>query len=272
MMRFNIKNISTSLVIIFTVLALGACEPKGPASRPQVPLPAPSEQATEPQYSYEHKSAISKADRQAIRAEYVIAVARVGDTTMIEESPFGDQVPVNQTGGQQVKVKVEAQGDTNITLKNQTEKKLRPQPTPRGFSQAARSQIIAYLQEDRHFTVVERESINDILREIEFGDSKWTDGGEESSRGLKGVRYIIKGDLAFNAQGIFGSEQNTDKRLPFVFRLRMYSVQTGVINAVGEGYGMTHDEALKHALDRLTAEVFRDYLDKKQPNNPAKGG
>lgn len=259
------------------------CTPKPVASQPRVEAPPPSAAHADPnanrQFEYKHSvqyGDLTNAMQEALRNEYVVAVARVGDTSMTG-TPFGDvevkTAPIlagavgEATGGEEAKVKV----GVDESLRQE---KLRPEPTPAGFSLTRRRQIISMLQETGCFTVVERESINDIIRELQFSQSEWTNKNAPAAQqgALRGVRYILKGGLELNESalkpkpvvpdewvGDTGFPEGGTDELPFVFRLRMYSVETGIIVAVGDGYAQTRSEAVNNAVTALKTCVVRHY-------------
>jgi len=269
------------MVAIVTLIALGlsfsiGCEPKGmPATTPPPPMNNidDSRSSSDTQYSYKHKSLITSADRRKMQEIYVVAVARVGDTNLVEDSPFGNKINRGTAAGVNVKVKAEANKKSDITVKIKQDQKLQPKPVPKGFTTAARHQIISNLQKKRCFTVVERNNINDIIREIQFGQSQWVNKDSAAAKGnLQGVHYIIKGGLEVNAQaftpdpvapdnwvGYVGFPESGYNDLPYIFRLRMYHVETGTVVAVGDGYGKTSNESILRAVDALTTLCLRDY-------------
>jgi len=256
------------------------CEPEGPQPAVVVP-PAPTGvEANSPggeQYRYDHQVRYGGADsemKQQLRRQYVLAIARVADTSLVD-TPFGNKQVASPVVA--VVAGAEGQGDTKVTaaidesLRNE---RLAPEPAPPGFTQRTRTQLISFLQETECFTLIERESINDIVRELEFDDSRWVAKTPETpAQGkLSGVKYIVKGALERNLAarpvgpatpdnwvGQVGFPEDDRQNMPLVFRLRMYSVSGGIIVAVGDGYGRTADEAVKNSVRALTRLVIRNY-------------
>ncbi len=271
---------AAAMASLFFVTA--GCESKIEAPHVVVPPPiAVSETSnTDVRYDYPHEVRYGGADggmRQALREKFTIAVARIGDTSLVD-TPFGDKVVASPVAA--IVAKAEGQGETKVTagiddsLRNP---KLRPEPTPSGFSQTTRSQLISFLQGTECFTIVERESINDIVRELKFGDSRWVAGEDAPPHGkLQSVRYIVKGSMELNYApaaepttadnwvGTVGFPEGSRDDLPLVFRLRMYSVESGIIVAVGDGYGSNPAEAVENSVRALVSLVVRNYRTEKE--------
>ncbi|NQU75656.1 MAG: hypothetical protein HQ546_04975 [Planctomycetes bacterium] len=268
------------LTVLSLLIGLGCHAPKSPPPTVVVPPPVDSS-LTQPaaMHHYKHEVRIGGAGPamlQAIRDEYVLAVARVNDTSKTG-TPFGDTQVT--TPVMDVAVKVVAQPGQTTHAKvgvddSLRQEKLTAQPTPTGFGQQARARLMSYLVEARHFTVVERENINDIVREIQFGQSKWTAKGDQAlpAGELESVKYIVAGNLESNPQALVTREVTADNwadspsfpedqsnQKAYIFRLRMYSARTGIVAAVGIGYGDTPDEAMKTAVNALAAEAVRQY-------------
>ena len=281
-MNHNILRFLIFAILFTMIIQLQTgCEPKGPSTRvtaPPLKQTDDSSEKTVTKYSYKHKPLITQDDRNQMRDIYVLAVARVADTGLIDQSPFGDKEPIGNAAGTDIEIKTEVKDDADITITSKQEQKLKPEKTPAGFSISARNQIISNLQLKRCFTIIERESINDIMREIEFGQSKWADKNNSAAIGnLQGVHYIVKGGIEINSQALISEPVNSDNwvghvgfpqdgrnDLPFIFRLRMYHVETGIIVAIGDGYGNTTNEAIKNAVDAMTSLCIRDYRENYQ--------
>lgn len=258
---------------LFLLGMVSGCEPKGSVTSGQVP-PALKENNKASEFSYRHEVRLGGAGnalREELRKEYVVAVARVGDTSSVD-TPFGDralvvdsvQLKAKDSLGQETEIKVQ-------TAEKVAQTRLQPEPTPPGFTATARNQLVFDLQRVGLFTVVERDSVNDVVRELKFGESKWVAKEDAVPTGnLQNVRYIIKGGLELNREALtnkivtsdnwvgkegFPEKDNSD--MPFVFRLRMYSVETGVIVAVGDGYGLSSREAIANSVTSLTNAIVR---------------
>ena len=146
-----------------------------------------------------------------------------------------------------------------------------PAPGKQGMSEVVREQLISLLVDSRRFEVIERDEINEIVRELDFGESKYVSkDGRAPIGNLYGARYIISGGPDVNVNALEDHGYSPDDRfehvgfpdkgrddLPAVFRLRMYEVETGHIKAVGEGYALNHQEALRCAVTALERAVRR---------------
>jgi curli biogenesis system outer membrane secretion channel CsgG len=232
---------------------------------PRVAVPPPSATTPPPTYQYRHEiQTTDAATGAAMAAEFVVAVARVGDTSAVDGT-FGDkqvQMPANVT------IKSSGQGGETRTTAGVDEslrtEKLAPEPTPPGFGHNVRTQLISLLAEAGGFTIVERESINDILREQSFSSSEWVVPSGAASGELAAVRYIVKGALEIQSvqsrpvtPDNWADNTVTKEQMPYVFRLRMYSVRTGQIVAVGDGYAVTPTAAVESAVKGLRQAAGR---------------
>lgn len=275
----------------WVVLLLGCAGPTSSAPHVDVtPVAAPpsSPASRQPGAALKRHSlsygGTGSALQRDLRKIYVVAVARTGDTGLVD-TPFGDrEVRVGVDGALAAGI-VEGGGTAKVTVgvdESLRQEKLRAEPAPTGYTLTTRAQIIASLQKSRCFTVVERESINDIVRELEFGESKWVShNGKTAARaGLRQVAFIVNGSLEINEAGLEASRttpnnwtgnegfpEDSSQREPFCYRLRMYSTETGVIVVVGEGYGRTVLRAIENAVRSLAREVIRHHKSNLQVDN-----
>lgn len=246
--------ISPLRVLSVTVfLLVAACA--GPPSNVKVPAAGQATVGPEPEYSYEH----TMADTEALRRELVVAVGRVDDTKD-PGTPFG--APDSSSGA----IVVQAQ-DSQVSVTSDaastdpTQATLTPQDRPAGMGVAARSQLVAELHKANVFTVLEREDIISIVRELEFAGSKWVNSDDAANQGeLKGVRYIVTGSIEMNPKfspGPATPDNWTETKQPVLYRLRMYSVETGEILAVATAVGANRHEAMARAVRQLAGRASR---------------
>jgi hypothetical protein len=267
-----------SLLLFALTLCIG-CEPHGTPLRGEAPALTSDASASSAEYSYKHQSVIDNTDRKALREEFVVAVARVRDTRMPEGSTFGETTEsVIAPSAVVTGVEVKGQADSNApqkieqTVEVKQQERLKPQSTPPGMGATARQQIVEELKRMRIFTVVERENINDILRELEFDESKWVAKDDQNVAGrLKAVKYIISGTFEINFEALGKLSATPDNwsdtpsfpdrssDMPFLFTSRMYNVQTGEVVAVGTGYGKTFNQALEKSVRELSSDAIRHY-------------
>ena len=253
------------LVLLLAACALRGCAPRAAPPEPTVPAAAPAGTG-ERMYVYEHTiDAGGRAGEAALpmHEEYIVAVGRVGDNKPVD-TPFG------KADAFEIEGKLET-GGLDIGVSGELHGRAGSPPGKRGMSHRTRQRLISLLVEAGCFTVVERDEINEIVREIDFGESRYV--SEERAAGignLYGVRYIITGapDVAtgaFENTGVgpdnwvshVGFPEDRRADFPAVFRLRMYEVESGRIWAVGEGYAWDHDEALRNAVTALKRAVRR---------------
>ncbi len=234
---------------------------------PCVNVPPPSCTPPAATYHYQHDiMSAAGSSMQAMAREFVIAVARVGDTSPTG-SPFGDkqvQLPNNVT----VKSSGQGGGETRTVAgvdESLRSEKLAAEPTPPGFGQARTAQLTSLLTGAGCFTVIERESINDILREQEFSSSEWVRPSGGACGDLAAVRYIVKGMMEVNqatARPVTPddwTDPGTKEHMPYIFHLRMYSVATGQIVAAGAGYGDTPSAAIESSVGALRSAAMALY-------------
>ena len=121
---------------------------------------------------------------------WTVAILRFGDEQAVEGQPFGPETqPAEPTGGQ-VNVDVRVVGvEAGIASSQQ----------PPQMNTRAREILKNELVKSEQFTVVERERILEILREINFGASRYVDPETSPEAGkLLCVRYLIEGSMGLN--------------------------------------------------------------------------
>ena len=101
------------------------------------------------------------------------------------------------------------------------------------------------LVESRAFLVVERERIEEILREADFSNTKYIDSGRKLDATILPARYIIEGSLGLN------EDRNLGTKNPIACYLNVYDIITSeVVASVAEG-GKTRPEAIEEAVASL---------------------
>ncbi len=103
------------------------------------------------------------------------------------------------------------------------------------------------LKQTNMFDVVERQEVNQLVREIKFEKSDWSKKQPGIDLGnIYGVQYILLGDILPNKDGErFGTSQYTAT-------LRLADVNTGAIVASGTGQNNYLQDALKDAVSILS--------------------
>ena len=241
--------IASTLLVL--VVCLIGCQPEGPS--PSVIVPAAASEATseQAQYHYDHGVLVNDEGlSETMRQKYIVAIARSGDDKQVD-TPFGKGT---------VNIRTDELGVPLTATVN-------PPGKPSRLSEPLRDQLLSLLVDSQMFTVIERENINAIIRELNFGESKYVNTNSQAEIGyLQGVKYIIDGAPAVNAEamrsepvnipddwvGHVGFPETGRNDLPVVFRLRMYSVETGQIVGIGEGFGRDSQEALVNSVKALT--------------------
>jgi len=248
------------LPVVAGVMSVG-CEPKGPPLTVQVPPPS-ARPKDGPEYDFVHKirTGVDARFLARMRQKYIVAVARVGDNKPVG-TPFvrEDRITTTVT-------------DKNGTAVTST---VVEGPGNPGISRAGREQLVSQLVRTKCFTVLERDSVNDIVRELDFGETKYVSKESRAKIGnLEGVRYIVNGGFTANAKarlapppvtpdnwvGHVGFPEGDEERRPIICRLRMYEVKTGVVVGVADGYGKSTQEALTNAAYALAYAVRKHEL------------
>jgi curli biogenesis system outer membrane secretion channel CsgG len=151
------------------------------------PPPAAGASAPVRTYDYSHKTL--QTAKTAAGRKWAVAILRFGDTKDVEGVPFGaaSQPAVQQAGEVNVNVEVGARAPAA------------PAETPPTFNKRARELLKSSLIKSEAFTVIERERILEILREINFGKTRYTDAAGAADEGnLMAVRYILEGSMGPN--------------------------------------------------------------------------
>jgi len=100
-----------------------------------------------------------------------------------------------------------------------------------------------FLKKTDKFDVVERNEVNQLIREIRFEKSGWTKKDPANELGnIYGVQYILLGEILPNYSGEqFGVAQYTTT-------LRLVDVNTGLVISTGTGQNDYLQESLKEAV------------------------
>jgi hypothetical protein len=178
-----------SLVVVCLLAEMSGCGQKAcPVDAPAAPPPNRCEVSAKKTYSYNHKLLTERKGKPVRR--WTVAVLRYGDTTEIAGSPYNTK-----------ELKAPAmQGQTNINVKigddYSDERVDRDAPW---FNHDDVIFLKKELLESKAFVVVERNRIMEILREINFGKTKFVDPETSPQEGqLWAVHYIIEGSLIRN--------------------------------------------------------------------------
>lgn len=174
-----------SILLSGSTLVLVSCSSQYLAD-PAFPPPATAQHQPSEQYDYSPKM-LPQIDKHFIKKR--IAVARFGDNIPVADSPFGHEAPstsVAQVGTVNVST---ATGD--IADKGW----LSPEdatPMSRRFTE----KLIHELHKSKRFVIVERKNINDVLRELNFQNTKYVSKQASEKIGdVLGAQIIVTGAI-----------------------------------------------------------------------------
>ena len=109
------------------------------------------------------------------------------------------------------------------------------------------------LKKTNKFDIVERQEVNQLIREIQFEGSDWAKREPANKLGnIYGVQYILLGELLPN----YGYEQIGVGQ--YTATLRLVDVATGVVISTGTGQRDLLQEALAEAVNILSDDMEGD--------------
>jgi len=184
------KNTAILTLLGIFASALAGCGDKAAMSAGIVPPPPPPSAAPAPTRTYDYSHAVLETTKSQAGRKWTVAILRFGDTAAVEDVPWGPQSQPAPEGGGQVNVNVKIVG---------AEAAPQPSQAPPQLNKRAREVLKHALIKSEAFNVVERERIVEIIREVNFGSSKYADPRTAPDQGeLVCVRYIIEGSLGVN--------------------------------------------------------------------------
>lgn len=177
------------LVAVASGLSAVGCD-DNPKTIQAVPAPPPPTADAPPPtrtYDYTHKVAVDTKRHAGQR--WTIALLRFGDDRPVEDQPFGKESEAAPSGG-----------EVNVNVKVvENEAARQPDQPPARMNTRAREILKNKLIETEQFTVVERERILDVLRELNFSQSKYVAPETSPEQGqIISVRYLIEGSMGVN--------------------------------------------------------------------------
>ena len=173
------------LSLLIIIISTGCDERNRMAG--SVPPPPPTDQA-QPARTYDYSQKVLENNRHTGR-KWTVAILRFGDTKEVEGVPFGKASSPSQSGSGEVNVNVKVGDDAAAT----------PTDTPPEINKRARETLKHELVKSDAFTVVERERILEILREINFGKTKYINPDTAADEGsLLAVKYLVEGSIGLN--------------------------------------------------------------------------
>jgi predicted small lipoprotein YifL len=170
-----------------TLVASAGCGEKKPlagSTPPPPPVCAPS-----PRHTYDYSQKVLNNVKLRADRKWTVAILRFGDTKDVEDVPFGATSAPSQVGN----------GDVNVNVNVGNDRPAVPVETPPRMNKRAREILKNELVKSGAFTVVERERILDIIREINFGKTKYVNSDASGDHAaLLPVKYLIEGSLGWN--------------------------------------------------------------------------
>ncbi|MCX5696699.1 MAG: hypothetical protein NTU54_01795 [Candidatus Omnitrophica bacterium] len=167
--------------------------------------------------------------------KYRVAIGSFGDSVNIPGSPFNKIAEKEDSNSQTYNIKI---ASPNL------EKPGVPQVN------SVVGMLSDLLQKTNKFEVVERQEVNQLIREIKFEKSEWVKKDPANKLGnIYGVQYILLGEVLPNYGGEqFGSTQYTTT-------LRLVDVNTGAVISTGKGQRDYLQKALASAVHALTYDL-----------------
>jgi hypothetical protein len=184
-----------------------------------------------------------------------LAIARVHDTQVLE-TPFGKKV-----GGVEV---VGTDGTSTSVIKSKERYDTRKDEY--GYGKIIRETLSYNLARLKWIQLVEREDINDIIRNWDFGDSKYVRKDSKAPM-IELPKIIAKGFMTSNEgscgdedteAAAWGVEKKEKDQNRLMFLLRLYATDTSYVKYIACGTGNTQADAVKSAVDDL--KEHRDLL------------
>jgi len=167
--------------------------------------------------------------------KYRVAIGSFGESVNIPGSPFNKTAEKEDSKSQTYNI--------NISSPN-LEKPGVPQVN------SVVGMLSDLLQKTDKFEVVERQEVNQLIREIKFEKSDWVKKDPANKLGnIYGVQYILLGEVLPNYSGEqFGPAQYTTT-------LRLVDVNTGVVISTGKGQRDYLQKALSSAVHALLYDL-----------------
>lgn len=180
------NRLMAGIVTLAAAIVLAGCDDKPHNMAATAPPPPPAREAPAVKtYDYTQKT-VTNARKNARR--WTVAILRFGDTKEVEGVPFGAASEPAANGEVNVNVRVNTVEGAGVVRE-----------TPPQINKRARELLKHTLVKSEAFNVVERERILEILREINFGKTKYVDPAGAAEEGqIIAVRYLIEGSLGLN--------------------------------------------------------------------------
>ncbi|MCX5695711.1 MAG: hypothetical protein NTW18_03470 [Candidatus Omnitrophica bacterium] len=167
--------------------------------------------------------------------KYKVAIGSFGESVDIPGSPFNKTAEKEDSRSQTYNI--------NISTPN-LEKPGVPQVN------SVVGMLSDLLQKTDKFEVVERQEVNQLIREIKFEKSDWVKKDPANELGnIYGVQYILLGEILPN----YGGEQFSSTQ--YTITLRLVDVNTGAVISTGTGQRDYLQKALARAVHALSDDL-----------------
>lgn len=167
--------------------------------------------------------------------KYRVAIGSFGESVEIPGSPFNKTTEKEDSKSQTYNI--------NIASPN-LEKPGVPQVN------SVVGMLSDLLQKTDKFDVIERQEVNQLIREIKFEKSDWVKKDPANKLGnIYGVQYILLGEILPN----YGGEQFSSAQ--YTTTLRLLDVNTGAVISTGTGQRDYLQKALASAVHALSSDL-----------------
>lgn len=187
-----------------------------------------------------HQKSLKKVKEKNLKVR--VAISRFDEKVDIEGSPFNlEDKDKKDDNSALVEIK---DSDVKIIIdEDDKEEKISKGELLTGL-------LINALQETDLFEVVERREINEIIREINFQNSKWVKSiGANTLGNIYDVQYILNGNILRNIDG------EKIGRHYYTLTLRMYNVNTGGVASSSAISSPYLKEAISKAVGSLSKQI-----------------
>lgn len=212
------RNLRLGLFVFFVVFGLITQGTVGRAENPKQ------------EFNYQQKK-LSQVKEKNFR--YRVAIGSFGERVDIAGSPFNK---AEEKGKEADRAQTYNVNIVSPNLEKPAEKK----------TNSVIGLLSDLLKQTNMFDVVERQEVNQLIREIQFEKSDWVKKGQGNELGnIYGVQYVLLGDILPNKEGErFGAGQ-------YAATLRLVDVNTGAIISTGTGQRDYLQDALTEAVSTL---------------------
>jgi hypothetical protein len=176
-------NHSVWSAVCVSVLAasLGGCA-TGHQDAPEAPPPPPKVEAKK---TYDYPHAVHQRP-QTLRRKLVLGLVRFADDGPVADAPYGPATAPAEAGPPLVEVSI----GTNVAPARKEDP---------GLSPRHREVLKRELLDTGMFVIVERDRILDILREIQFGETRYVNPDTNPEIGeVMSVQYLVEGSIGLN--------------------------------------------------------------------------